>query len=110
MKKEKIDILSDEVIQSKIKVDSITDELYGLKEALIQGMSKEDTDATNIYFNEVIKGLLPAAEKINKILENEQSRMILANGLKNAIKDNEWQEKLLKTSFSHMLEHLPETK
>ena len=84
MKKEKIDILSDEVIQSKIKV--------------------------NIYFNEVIKGLLPAAEKINKILENEQSRMILANGLKNAIKDNEWQEKLLKTSFSHMLEHLPETK
>ncbi len=110
MKKNKIDILSDEAIKSKIKIDEITDDLYKIKEHLVAPMSEEDTEVTNNYFNEVMNGITPAAEKINQILDNERSRTLLATALKNAIKDEEWLEKLSKTSLSHILEQMPETK
>ena len=110
MKKNKLDILSDEAIKSKIKIDNITDDIHMLKEALVAPMSEEDTELTNNYFNEVMDGIMPAAQKINQILENEKSRTMLATALKNAIKDDEWLEKLSKTSLSHILEQMPEIK
>jgi hypothetical protein len=98
-----------ESLENIININQFADDLYKLKEKLIQGMSQEDTDETNNYYDEIMSGIQPVAEKINNMVEDEQSRKVLGHAIKNAIKDNEWLEKLSKTSYSSITNLLQET-
>ena len=86
-----------------IDIDALTDQVYKMKLKLSEQLSPEDAEMTDNYFQEVMKGIQPAAEKINKILENEAATKQLGLSFKKAIEDEGWLEKLSKTSCNHLM-------
>lgn len=89
--------------------NSIFDKVHDFKKKMQENLSDEDAKMADAYFDEVTKGIEPTIKRINEILSNEGSKKILIDTIKQAMKDEQWLEKLSQTSYKTILEPEQET-
>jgi len=104
------DVKNSRNLKSLIDPDSIYDKVFDLKKKMEENLNEEDAKLANEYFNEITKGLAPTIKRMNEVLSNEGSRLILIDTIKQAMKDEQWLEKLSQTSYKAALGSEPETK
>lgn len=100
---------NDRAFDKLVDPASIFDQVHEFKKRMQENMSEEDAAAAEEYFDEVAKGIEPTIRRINEILTNPGSKQLLMDSVKQAMKDEQWLEKLSKTSYSTILEKEPET-
>ena len=91
-------------LRSMLSQDKIFEPIHEFKKQMQETLSEEDAKMADDYFDEIAKGITPVIEKVNQVLSNEGTRTLLMDSVKQALKDEEWLEKLSKTSYQQLLQ------
>lgn len=94
---------NDRAFDKVVDPASIFDQVYEFKKKMQENMSDEDAALADQYFDEVSKGIEPTIKRMNEILSNPGSKKLLMDSVKQAMKDEQWLEKLSKTSYQSIL-------
>ena len=102
-------VKQDRAFSKMINPDSVFDKINQFKEQMQQNLSEEDAQVADLYFDQISEQIKPTIDRMNEILQDEGSRKNLMDSVKQAMKDEQWLEKLSQTSYKTILETEQET-
>ena len=102
-------IKQDRAFNRMIDPDAIFDKINQFKETMQENLSEEDSKAADLYLDQIAKQIQPTIDRMNEVLQDNGSRKNLMDSIKQAMKDEQWLEKLSQTSYKTILETEQET-
>ncbi len=102
-------IKQDRAFNRMIDPDTIFDKINQFKASMQENLSEEDSKEADLYLDQIAKQIQPTIDRMNEVLQDNGSRKNLMDSIKQAMKDEQWLEKLSQTSYKTILETEQET-